>query len=61
MSVALWKTTERDTWMSIDHRRLRAAAMAMNGAAKAVTLARPSNNGTEMRRNNTASAYNTRS
>ena len=54
--VALWKTTVRETWMSIAQRRLRAAAMAISGAAIAVTLARPSNSSQEIRRNSTASA-----
>ncbi len=55
-SVALWNTTSRETWISIAQRRLRAAASAINGAARAVALARPSNSGIEIRRNSSASA-----
>ena len=53
--VALWKTTVRETWMSIAQLRLRAAAMASSGATIAVTLARPSNSSHEIRRKRTAS------
>ena len=53
--VALWNTALRETWMSIAQRRLRAAASAISGAAIAVALARPSNSGSEMRRNSMAS------
>ena len=44
--VELWNTTSRETWMSIAQRRLRAAAMAISGAASIDGAgARPSNSG----------------
>ena len=38
--VKLWKTTSRETWMSIAQRRLRTAARAISGAARMVAGAR---------------------
>ena len=55
-SVALWNTTSRETWMSTAQRRLRTAAMAISGAARAVAGARAANRAALTRWNSRASA-----
>jgi hypothetical protein len=59
--VKLWKTTSRETWISIDHRRFRTAASATSGAARMTAGARASSRAKETPWNSTASAYSTRS
>jgi hypothetical protein len=56
IKVKLWKTTSRETWMSIDQLRLRAAASATNGAASIATGARASSRAKDRRWNSTPSA-----
>ena len=54
--VKLWKTTSRETWMSIAQRRLRTAARAISGAARMMAGARASTSAKDSRWNSTPSA-----
>ena len=59
ISVKLWNTTSRETWMSIAQRRLRTAVIASSGAAMIVIGARAVSRSVDNCRNRTASAYST--